>query len=621
MTTLRTWITAIAISAALIGLSVAVRASPASAPVPTHRQAGSLDAARWTGAVLVDLADDATAAEQRAVGALVRRAVAPFRWGTGQKALGRELSDAANLFRVVPPASERADILAALRGHPHVEAVELEGRWAIPQAEGAHRLHLRSAASGPGAAGPRDDRGRAADSEGFIPNDPYYRHQWHLEQIQMPHAWRRARGEGITVAVIDTGVAYRDGDGFRRAPDLAQTRIVEGYDFVRNDPRADDEHGHGTHVAGTVAQSTHNGVGVAGVAPRAAIMPIKVLDRNGSGGWGAIAAGIRFAADHGAKVINMSLGGGFPSRVVQNAIDHAHRAGVVVVAAAGNASRSRVEYPARHNHVISVGAVRFDRTLSFYSNYGEGLDLVAPGGDMRVDQNGDGLPDGVVQNTLVGRERAAFDYVAYQGTSMAAPHVAGVAALVVEQGVTDPDAVERILLESADSLRDQKRYGAGLLQAAAALAHASSAPASSRALLSLLLGGLLFVGLGRRRGTEVSGFQATGMGLGVVAFGWALSWSGWWTGIGSLAPAWALPLVLNAAPFVLLVLLTYHAARMRFVLVGLGLALAATLWSEAFWPTLRVAGGGVWFGPWLALNGLVALALSWLVAARSRVHR
>ncbi|MCZ7687158.1 MAG: S8 family serine peptidase [Sandaracinaceae bacterium] len=120
----------------------------------------------------------------------------------------------------------------------------------------------------------------------------------------------RNRGAGAVVAVIDTGVAYRSEGGFVQAPDLGQTRFVDGYDFVRNDPHPDDEHGHGTHVSGTVAQSTNNELGVAGVAPEAAIMPLKVLDASGRGGWGGIAAAIRYAADNGAHVINMSLGGG-----------------------------------------------------------------------------------------------------------------------------------------------------------------------------------------------------------------------------------------------------------------------------------------------------------------------
>src|SRR5688500_7819088 len=155
----------------------------------------------------------------------------------------------------------------------------------------------------------------------------------------MPEAWTLSRGRGTVVAIIDTGVLFRDHERARRAPDLAGTRFVEGYDFVSNDASPDDEHGHGTHVAGTVAQTTDNNLGVAGVAPDAAIMPIRVLDRHGPGNCGGIPAGIRWAADHGAHVINMSLGGGSPSRTVQNAIDYAHSKGVTVVAAAGNSGR------------------------------------------------------------------------------------------------------------------------------------------------------------------------------------------------------------------------------------------------------------------------------------------
>jgi serine protease len=575
-----------------------------------------------SGAILVDLDDSATVADREEVARRIASAIAPFDWPSDAAGLGEVLSDEAELFRLLPPQSEIADVLAALRGHPGVEGAELERVWTIPETEFA------SATSAGSADGPAE---RPADGpDRFRPDDPYYRFQWHLDQIGMPEAWMRSRGAGIVVAVIDTGVAYRTEGRFMQAPDLARTRFVEGYDFVENDAYPDDEHGHGTHVAGTIAQSTHNALGVAGVAPDAAIMPLRVLDANGAGGWGAIAAAIRWAVDHGAHVINMSLGGGMPSRIVERAIEHAHARGVVVVAAAGNAARGTVEYPARYEHVIAVGAVRFDRTLSFYSSYGNGLDIVAPGGDTRVDQNGDGMPDGVLQNTLVGRNPRRFDYLAYQGTSMAAPHVAGVAALVMAHGVTDPDAVERVLRTTAVDLGDRHRYGSGLVQANAALRASSEGLGGARGLLAgfLALGvlcalrrrGELGVGVGR---ASLLAFVIAG-GLGV--FPWHLLGlgglepilAGGGPGVGlALGGRWGAALVLSALVPLGAVVLLLHVRRLHPFLVGLCLGTSAFLVIEAVWPTTSIALlPSVLAGPWLLANALLAAWLGRQVALR-----
>ncbi len=265
------WILGLAAAAVglLFVLSVTARldreSAPSRAQTPTE-----VDPA--TGAVLVDVADDASDDDLRAVGRELRQAIAPFAWPSGRAGLGLEIEDDANLFRLRPPASEVADVVRALSHDPRVEVVEVERSWAIPESE-------RSFAVSSPAPAPNDAPDR------FVPNDPYYAYQWHLDRIGMPQAWTRNRGTGAVVAVIDTGVAYRSEGGFMQAPDLGDTRFVEGYDFVRNDAHPDDEHGHGTHVSGTIAQSTNNGVGVAGVAPEATIMPLKVLDASGRGGW------------------------------------------------------------------------------------------------------------------------------------------------------------------------------------------------------------------------------------------------------------------------------------------------------------------------------------------------
>ncbi len=325
-----------------------------------------------------------------------------------------------------------------------------------------------------------------------IPTDPYYSYQWNLDNaayggIHMEGAWGISSGDpNIIVAVIDTGVAYENYQEesvvrrrttvvtYTQAPDLADTYFVPGYDFVNNDAHPNDDAGHGTHVTGTIAQSTNNGTGVAGIAYGTAIMPIKVLDSSGSGSYAAIAEGIYFAADNGAKVINMSLGGGSGSITLENALSYAHGKGVTIVCSSGNdGDPDTVGYPAAYDaYCIAVGATRYDETVSYYSNGGASLDITAPGGDLNVDQNGDGYVDGVLQQTF-GSSPTDFGYYFYQGTSMAAPHVSGVAALLIASGVaTSPDQVREALQATAEDHGApgwDPAYGWGLLDAAAAL--------------------------------------------------------------------------------------------------------------------------------------------------------
>ncbi|HCF58320.1 MAG TPA: peptidase S8, partial [Myxococcales bacterium] len=217
----------------------------------------------------------------------------------------------------------------------------------------------------------------------FTPNDPQFGRQWNLEMARMREAWDLTRGAGVIVAVIDTGIAYEDHGEFRLVPDLKGAKFAPGYDFVNDDEHANDDHGHGTHVAGTIAQRTHNGEGVAGVAFEATLMPLKVLDANGTGSSADIADAIRWAADHGAKVLNLSLGGGGRSEVLEAAVDYARKKGAVVVCAAGNGGRGVVEYPAAYPGAVAVSAVAPDGKLASYSSWGKEVDLVVPGGDIR----------------------------------------------------------------------------------------------------------------------------------------------------------------------------------------------------------------------------------------------
>ena len=304
-----------------------------------------------------------------------------------------------------------------------------------------------------------------------VPDDPAYRAQWHLPAIDAASAWDVTTGTGTIVAVIDSGVAFETWGPYVQAPDLKGTTFVPGWDFVGGDAHPNDENGHGTHVTGSVAQTTNNAIGAAGVAPGVSIMPLRVLDAAGSGNDFDVAQAVRFAADHGASVANLSLGGQGASTVLRDAIRYATGKGVVVVAAAGNDGLGTVSYPAAEPAVVAVGAVRYDRTRPAYGSYGAALDVVAPGGDLSVDQNGDRHPDGILQQTLDGGS-GAFCLCFMQGTSMAAPQVSAVAALVASRGVTHRSDIEALLLGTARDLGPagwDEQYGHGLVQAGAAV--------------------------------------------------------------------------------------------------------------------------------------------------------
>lgn len=290
-----------------------------------------------------------------------------------------------------------------------------------------------------------------------IPNDPDYPRQWNLRSINMETAWLESKGNGVTVAVIDTGIS--------KVPDLATTKFVDGYDFVNDDRDAADDSGHGTHVAGTIAQSTNNRFGVAGIAYEANLMPLKVLGATGGGTVTDIAEAIRYAADHHADVINMSLGGGGDTAILREAIAYAHQKGVVIVAAAGNANTNAAAYPARYPDVIAVSALDASGAKAPYSNYGAGVDIAAPGGSMANGEDG-----GILQHTIDPESGEAV-FRAFQGTSMAAPHVAGVAALIKAVGVSDPEQVAATLRQSARVIQDDtlNHFGAGHLDATAAV--------------------------------------------------------------------------------------------------------------------------------------------------------
>jgi serine protease len=310
----------------------------------------------------------------------------------------------------------------------------------------------------------------------------------------------------VTVAVVDTGVACFDKGPFSRGSDLSGTRCEGGYNFVSDGAEAYDDQGHGTHVAGTVAQTTDNGKGAAGLAFCAKLMPVKVLNRFGWGTLANVAEGIRFAADNGAEVINLSLGGSGKSRILEDAVDHALGKGVVVVAAAGNSGKS-VGYPAGYEGVIAVSATDSNDNLAWFSSRGPEVAIAAPGVN-------------VTQQTIcdAGRNRCEI-FGSFSGTSMASPHVAGAAAMMIGLGVAGPQAVRAALASGAVPKDDANLFGAGILNAATSATQIFWRHEGLRALALLVLGGFVVRRIRKRGGEPVS---TASMALGALFGGLGL---------------------------------------------------------------------------------------------------
>ncbi|HEX2296277.1 MAG TPA: S8 family serine peptidase [Actinomycetota bacterium] len=315
----------------------------------------------------------------------------------------------------------------------------------------------------------------ASDDAG--PGDPFFGQQWGLSRIRAPEVWPEVTGSGVTIAVVDSGVDLSH-------PDLAPNVDVErDADFVDGKPDTDgaqDTTGHGTHVAGIAAAATNNGIGVAGVAPHARILPVRVLGSDNDR-TARIAAGIRYAADRGAQVINLSLSYSPPGHVdtitgsmrpVHEAIAYALSKGSVVVASAGNDTLPACAEPAAVDGVLCVGALDRSDRPAYYTNFESRRSkryLVAPGGDQTISCAND-----ILSTYLRGADRVcapADGYESLAGTSMAAAFVSGTAALLSEKGLEAPEIVE-CLLGSADDLGPPGRdpiYGHGRLDAAAAV--------------------------------------------------------------------------------------------------------------------------------------------------------
>jgi subtilisin family serine protease len=281
-----------------------------------------------------------------------------------------------------------------------------------------------------------------------LPNDPlYYQYQWNLPDISADTAWNISLGKAdVIVATVDTGADLNH-------PDL-QNKLVPGFNVLNDTDNPQDDNGHGTHVAGIIAAGTNNGIGIAGVSWRNKIMPVKAIGADGTGSSFDIAKGIKWATDHGAKVINMSVGNYHPSSVLEDAIRYAYNKGVVLVAASGNDNTSQPSFPANYPQVLSVAATDNHDMRAEFSNYGPHIDVSAPGVD-------------IPSTYLPGR------YAALSGTSMSCPHVSGLAGLIlsVNPNLRNED-VMNIIRNSADDLGNPGKdsyYGYGRINVANAL--------------------------------------------------------------------------------------------------------------------------------------------------------
>jgi len=418
--------------------------------------------------------------------AAARTGLSPAREFAPRQLVVKLKGEAIGQRLALPAGINARESAAALRHNPRVE-------YALP-----NYIATASAFEVPDDPGTLGDAAEAALTVGDWPFKQWNFLNWEgTATARLPispggidaiDAWRhleevgRTGAEGVTIAILDTGVAYRsDGTRFLRSPDFGSGQFSRGYDFVDRDPVPLDENGHGTHVAGTIGEKTNNGIALTGLAYRAKLMPVRVLDAHGRGDATTIAKGIRFAVAHGAQVINMSFNFGCHKKVpvVDEALREAYDHGVVTVASGGNiGSEACVSEPATGPRVIGVGGTTEGGCLGDYSLAGSAIDVVAPGGGMPVS----GCPSisarPIYQVTLKPGSTSIFGIPSnYVGTSMAAAHVSGVAAMVLASGVLGKQkspkarvqAVTRRLRTTARSLGlATTQQGAGLIDAGSA---------------------------------------------------------------------------------------------------------------------------------------------------------
>lgn len=290
-------------------------------------------------------------------------------------------------------------------------------------------------------------------------NDPDIKLQYGLEKINADGAWAVTKGdESIVIAVVDTGVDLNH-------PDLS-SNLVKGYSTIKGTINENDDNGHGTHVAGIVSAIADNNIGVTGIAPKCKVMPIKVLSAKGDGNDSDIAEGIIWAVDHGAKVINLSLGGAGAGKTLENAILYAYNSNALVVAAMGNNGANVKNYPAAFKNVVAVGASDAKNKVAPFSNFGDWISVTAPG--LKIHST---LPTYKVE---LSRYNLGTEYGALSGTSMAVPYVSGLAGLILSKNKNLNRAEVRKKIEQNCNDIDKKGFddetGIGLIDASKSLA-------------------------------------------------------------------------------------------------------------------------------------------------------
>jgi type VII secretion-associated serine protease mycosin len=354
--------------------------------------------------------------------------------------LGRAAADNGAPALVSTGGQGVDQVIAQLRRDPSVVRVEPNYVFHLPDEVVAQRLPDVEAVD-PAAVGV---------------DDPKTNDQYSLDRMRVRDAWSTTTGAGNVVAVLDTGIQFNH-------PDL-RGRIAAGYDFVSDDTNASDDNGHGTWVSGIIAANANDGYGIAGISWSDYIMPLKIMDREGTGNTADLVAAIRWAADHGADVINMSVGGFPHSSVVQDAVDYAWNKGAVLVGAAGNNRRDETYYPASFDHVVSVSATQPEDEFSNWSSYGAKVDVSAPGSSV--------LTTNCYACTYADHDSwGSHTYIS--GTSFATPNVSGVVALIraANPGASPQQVVDRLIGSVTDLGYPgwEKRYGHGRIDAAAAV--------------------------------------------------------------------------------------------------------------------------------------------------------